>query len=65
MKGKIEAIQKINDDCDYLRGEYDLIKLWGSCPDGDVKFDSLIEWLAENADVVEHMISTSKKIKEL
>lgn len=65
MRDKIKSIKKLSDDYEYLKDEYDRIKLWGSRPDGDVKFDNLMEWLAKNAHEVRHMIDVAEKIQEL
>jgi len=65
MKEKMEKISKIESDLKYLRGEYKNITLWGSAPDGDVKFDSLIEWLAKNEDTVDFMLKTAKALNDI
>ena len=65
MDSKITKMKKIVDDCDYLKGEYESIKLWGDCPDGDVKFDKIMLWLAENEHIVAHMIKVSKEVQEI
>ena len=45
MEDKIEVLSKLTCDLDYLREEYNAIHLSGSCPDGDVKFNTLMGWL--------------------
>ena len=65
MEDKIKIIKRLSQDADYLRNEYETIKLWGSCPDGDVKFDKLMEWLVKNDYLVEHMIKVSKEIHSI
>ena len=65
MKEKIEKISKVESDLKYLRDEYKGMILWGSAPDGDVKFDSLIEWLAKNEDTVDFMLKTAKALKDI
>ena len=67
MNDKISKIKKIAADTDYLKDEYEKVKLWGSCPDGDLKFESLMEWLSseDNIYMIEHMIKVSKEIKEI
>ena len=64
---KIALINEISSDLKYLEGEYRTKKLWGSRPDGDVKFSNLMEWLSDddNIDLLEHMIKVSKDIKQL
>ena len=65
VKEKIEKISKIESDLKYLRSEYKNITLWGSAPDGDVKFDSLIEWLAKNEHTVDFMLKTAKSLDDI
>ncbi len=65
MNDKIKRMKTLVQDSDYLRGEYESIKLWGDCPDGDVKFERLMVWLEENEHIVTHMIKVSKEIKEI
>ena len=62
MEDKIKIIKRLSQDAESLRNEYETIKLYGSCPDGDVKFDKLMEWLVKNDYLVEHMIKVSKEI---
>ena len=67
MDDKISKMKKIVADTDYLRDEYEKVKLWGSNPDGDLKFESLMEWLdkEDNIYMIEHMIKVSKEINIL
>tara|TARA_R100001143_G_scaffold39707_1_gene36298 strand:- start:238 stop:435 length:198 start_codon:yes stop_codon:yes gene_type:complete len=65
MKEKIKKISKIENDLNYLRGEYKNIVLWGTIPDGDVSFESLIEWFANNEDVAKFMLDTAKELNEI
>ena len=62
---KIKSIKQINSDLEYLKGEYDSYKLWGHCPDGDVKFENLLAWLVEHKYDVEHMIKVGTQLEEL
>lgn len=64
---KIALINQISGDVHYLEGEYETKKLWGSNPDGDVAFSSLMEWLGneDNIYLLEHMIKVLKDIKRL
>lgn len=62
---KIESMKRLSKDLEYLEGEYERVALWGSCPDGDVKFDKFMEWLSENDYLVEHMIKVANDMKEL
>jgi len=65
MEDKIKIIKRLSQDAESLRNEYETIKLYGSCPDGDVKFDKLMEWLAENYYLVDHMIKVGKEINSI
>ena len=67
MNGKISKMKKIVADTDYLKDQYETVKLWGKCPDGDVEFESLMEWLSneDNIYMIEFMIKVSKEIKEI
>lgn len=65
MKDKIKLISSLDSDLKYLSEEYDRVKLWGDNPDGDVKFERLMEWLHENKHAVEHMIKVGDDIKRL
>lgn len=65
LKEKVAQVGAISKDVEYLRDQYFGMTLWGSCPDGDVKFDDLIQWLFDNQHDVEHMISVANKIEEL
>jgi len=65
MKDKMKNIKNIERDLSYLRVEYNNITLWGSAPDGDVKFDSLIEWIAKNEDTVCLMLRTAKALNDI
>ena len=65
MKDKMKKISKVESDLKYLRGEYKDIVLWGSAPDGDVKFDSLMEWFGKNEDTVDYMLKTAKALNDI
>lgn len=67
MDDKITKITKINADIKYLKDEYERVKMWGSCPDGDLKFEALMEWLSndDNVYTIEFMIKVSKAIKSI
>tara|TARA_R110002096_G_C14216228_1_gene690435 strand:- start:30 stop:212 length:183 start_codon:yes stop_codon:yes gene_type:complete len=60
-------MKKIVTDTDYLRDEYERVKMWGNNPDGDLKFESLMEWLSneDNIYMMEFMIKVSKEIKSI
>ena len=64
-RSKIEKIKDVNNNIEWLRDEYNSITLWGSCPDGDVKFEAFIEWLGKNSDNIEYMIKLAKDMDEL
>ena len=65
MKDKIPKIRKLDSDLAYLQDEYANIRLYGSAPDCDVHFDTMIEWLAKNKDTVRFMIDTAEAIEKL
>lgn len=64
---KINLIKRISDDVEYLKVEYDCVKIWGSNPNGDVGFNKLMAWLSDgdNIEIIENMIKVSKDIKQL
>jgi len=64
MQDKINKINSVSSDLVYLREEYQRDALYGS-RDGDVKFDSFMEWLGNNSHTVEHMIKVAKTIQEI
>ena len=63
----IDLIKRISGNIEYLKDEYESKKLWGSRHDGDVKFNSLMEWLSDEDNILllESMIEVSKDIKKL
>jgi len=67
MTDKISKMKKIVADTDYLKDEYEKVKMWGGCPDGDLKFEKLMEWLSNDVNVymMEFMIKVSKEIQLL
>ena len=67
MDDKISKMKKIVADTDYLRDEYEKVKMWGACPEGDLTFEMLMQWLSndDNVYMMEHMIKVSKEIKEI
>jgi hypothetical protein len=67
MDDKISKMKKIVADTDYLKDEYGKVKMWGECPDGDLKFEKLMEWLSseDNVYMMEFMIKVSKEINQL
>lgn len=65
MSDKIQNVINTAQELDYLKDEYKNIKLWGSCPDGDVKFNDLMKWIGENEHFVEHAIKVSKDVIQL
>ncbi len=65
FKDRVNKIKSVSDDIKYLDEEYSQSVLYGSAPGGDVRFESLMEWLLENSYNVEHMIKVARKIQEL
>lgn len=62
MKDKISEMARLVSECKYLSEEYQRVKLWGQCPDGDVCFESIMEWMSKNDALVEHMLSIAKQV---
>jgi hypothetical protein len=68
MIDTIKKISKLNDDLNLLKGNYEYDKIWvKSYPDGDLKFEMLMEWLSDDANShsIEKMIKVIKDIKAL
>ena len=65
MKDKITKMKELSHNVDYLRDEYEQIKLWGSFPDGAVAFEKIMQWLVDNEWVVHHMLQVSQEINSL
>ena len=66
MIDTIKKISKLNDDLNLLKGNYEYDKIWAS-PNGDLKFEMLMEWLSDDANghSIEKMIKVIKDIKAL
>ena len=68
MIDTIRKISKLNDDLNLLKGNYEYDKIWFKrYPDGDLKFEMLMEWLSDDANShsIEKMINVIKDIKAL
>ena len=67
LADKINKISKINDDLNYLKDEYKLVQMSGCAPDGELRFEKLMEWLSkdDNDFLIEHMMKAVKDIKSL
>jgi len=55
MKAKLKNISRVSNDLEYLKEEYEKVKMWGDCPDGDLRFEPLMKVNYENG--VESYIS--------
>ena len=64
---KATLISKTNDYLSYLREEYNRCVLWGSDPDGDVKFEQLIDWLSkdQNSYNMDHLIKVIRDMEKI
>lgn len=61
-----EEITKLSDDLKYLKDEFESQnKLWGSCPDGYVALDTMIEYCKENDYLLEHIIKVAKQVNSI
>ena len=61
-----QEITKLSDDLKYLRDEFEAgNQLWGSCPDGYVTLDAMIEYCKENDYLLEHIIKVAKQVNAI
>lgn len=58
---KLKELNQLSEDIKYIEGEFQG-KLYGSCPDGDVKLHQLIDFAKEYDWLLEMVIKLSKKI---
>ena len=67
MIDTIKEISKLNDDLNLLKSNYEYDKIWVNYPNGDLKFEMLMEWLSDDANSrsIEKMINVIKDIKTL
>lgn len=67
MKKTLESISKLGSDINYLKEEYEKVKMWGSCPDGDLEFETLATWLSndDNLYTMELLINLVKSVKSI
>lgn len=60
-----EDIIKLAADLTYLKSELEVEnRLWGSCPDGYVTLDTLIEYCKENDYLLEHIIKVAREVNK-
>ncbi len=60
-KKKIENVQKLAKEIENFTDCYQACVLWSSCPDGDVKAESMLAWLIEHP----YMAEIAANIKKL
>ncbi len=59
-------IVTLGDDLKYLKDEFEVMnKLWGSCPDGYVTLETIIEYCKENDYLLEHIIKVARQFNDL
>lgn len=61
IEQKINETKQLASDIEYLQKEFEG-KLYGSCPDGDVKLHQMIAFAKEYDYILEHIIKISKNI---
>tara|TARA_R110000772_G_scaffold250168_1_gene364785 strand:- start:1179 stop:1376 length:198 start_codon:yes stop_codon:yes gene_type:complete len=64
MKKKLGLIRKVFENESYLRDEYNANRLYAN-RNGDVEFDSLIEWLHTHQQEVSMIIEMANNIERL
>ena len=64
MKNKLEIMREPLGNEAYLRDGYNENKLYGN-RDGEVEFDTMLEWLFENQHEVEMMVEMANKIERV
>mgnify|MGYP003663371345 CR=1 FL=1 len=60
-ESKLKELSKLSDEIKYVEEEFNQ-KLWGSCPDGDVKLHQMIDFAKEYDWLLEMIINLSKKV---
>ncbi len=66
MKNKTQGIIALAEDLIYLKGELEgESKLYGSCPDGYVTLDAMIEYCKENDHLLEHIIKVARQVNNV
>ena len=58
---KINMIKRMHSDIEYASSEFEG-KLFGSKPDGDVKFHQMVEFAKENDWLLEMIIKIAKEL---
>ena len=61
IEEKLKEISKLSNDIEYIQSEF-RGKLFGSCPDGDVKIHQMIHFAKEYDWLLEMIIDVSKKL---
>lgn len=64
IQTKMQMIGQIESNLTLLNEDYKKRPLWGSAPDGDVSFGSLIHWLAENENL-DIIVNTVKDLNKI
>ncbi len=65
IKQKIQKVSSVSSDLDYLRNEYNEIKISASSHDYTVDFESLVKWVIENKHFIDHLASTAEQLDKI
>lgn len=64
IKDKIAVINQFSSQFDYVKSEFQG-KLFGSCPDGDVTLEQILQFIDENDGLLEMILELSNKLKQI
>lgn len=61
---KTNNISKFASQFDYVKSELQG-RLFGSCPDGDVTLEQMLQFIEDNEGLLEMILELSKQLKEI
>lgn len=61
---KIANINQFASQFEYVKSEFNE-RLFGSCPDGDVTLEQMLEFIDENEGLLEMILDLSKQLKQI
>lgn len=61
---KIANINQFASQFDYVKSEFSE-KLFGSCPNGDVTLEQMLQFIDENDGLIEMILELSKQLKQI
>ena len=61
VEEEINKVKKLSSEIDYLEDEFNG-RLYGSCPDGDVKLFQMIAFAKEYGWLLEHIIKVAEEL---